>query len=481
MAHSNHQASPYQSRRDFLKHSSIAAAGLAAATAGVQKVFSRSSGFTPGMQINPAIDNLRVVACRDPSMENSNPLKWDTVTQNGVVNGQKVSDVMDAMARALSQKTDTLAAWQTILRKPDAKTWQNVQAAIKVNCSGLDLTTGHHPRAAIIDKICRVLNGFGVPFSSITIYDTMDDAVANFGRFKGTLLPADVVVSNGGATFPVTVMGEALKCTTLIQNADVLVNIGVNKPHIATWVGLTMSLKNHVGTITRSYHGANCPQNLTQLFELNKHDSIIGTPSAGVPCRQQLCIIDSLWSSTAGDWSAIPNVAPYYLVMGTFGPAVDYLTTRKIRIDIMKCTAHADAGLNRFITDFGYSDAERQDLTMLAPDKNAGRGWVEVPAVGVIESGRSAAQVPAQTFELVLAGGMGKNRMLSVSFPVGEPVAAAAIYSPDGRLMRSLGAPKARRYTWDGATNSGSHVGPGQYYLQLKGPHTARSYHLCFY
>jgi hypothetical protein len=476
-----HQPPLNSSRRRFLKTSTMAAAGLAAVSAGVKKVFSRASGFTTGMQINPDIDNLRVVACRDPAMENSAPLKWDTVTQNSVVNAAKVSDVMDAMARALAQKTDTQAAWTTILKKPDAKTWQNVQAAIKVNCSGLDLTTGLHPRAAVIDKICRVLNGFGVPFSSIVIYDTMDDAVANFNRFKGTLLPADVVVSNGGNTFPVTVMGEALKCTTLIQDADVLVNIGVNKPHIATWVGLTMSLKNHVGTITRGAHGSNCPQNLTQMFELNKHDSIIGTPAAGVPCRQQLCIIDSLWSSPVGDWSAIPTTAPYYLVMGTFGPAVDYLTTRKIRIELMKCTTHPDADLNRFITDFGYSDADRQSLTALAPDKNSGRGWVEVPTAGAINNGHSSPLHNTQTFELVLRGRKEKSSMLYVSFPSSEPVIDASIYSPEGRLVSSLGAPETRRYIWDGTTNSGSHAGPGQYYLQIKGPHTARSYHLCFY
>ena len=460
----------------------MAAAGLAAASAGVQKVFSRATGFTAGMQINPDIDNLRVVACRDPLMENSSPLKWDTVTQNSVVNAAKVSDVMDAMARALAQKTDTQAAWATILKKPDAKTWQNVQAAIKVNCSGLDLTTGLHPRAAVIDKVCRVLNGFGVPFSSIVIYDTTDDAVANFSRFKGTLLPADVVVSKGGSTFPVTVMGEALKCTTLIQNVDVLVNIGVNKPHIATWVGLTMNCKNHVGTVNRALPtGKNCPQNLTQLFEINKHEAIIGTPSTGVPCRQQLCIIDSLWSSPVGDWSAIPTTALYYLVMGTFGPAVDYLTTRKIRIELMKCTTHPDADLNRFITDFGYSDADRQSLTALAPDKNSGRGWVEVLTSHTIDGGRSSFLSNTGSCEFVLDTGREKRRVMDISFPAWDRVITASIHSADGRVIRSLDISDTRRFFWDGIAHDGHRTGPGHYYLHLTGAGTARSYHLICY
>ncbi|HUI92439.1 MAG TPA: DUF362 domain-containing protein [Chitinivibrionales bacterium] len=467
-------------RRSFLKTSTLAAAGLAAASVGLRTAFSRSSGFVTGMQINPDIDNLRVVACCDPSMENSVPLKWDTASQNSVVNAAKVSDVMDAMARALAQKADTQAAWATILKKPDAKAWPDVRIAIKVNCSGLDATTGLHPRAAFINKICSVLNGFGVPFASMVIYDTMDDAVSNFSGFKGTLLPADVVVSNGGDTFPVTVMGEALKCTTLIQNADVLVNIGVNKPHIATWVGLTMTCKNHVGTITRGAHGSNCPQDLTQLFELNKNEAIIGTPSAGVPCRQQLCIVDSLWSSKAGDWSCIPDTPLYYAVMGTFGPAVDYLTTRKIRIDIMNCTTHPDADLNRFITDFGYADADRQSLTTLTPDQNFGRGWVEVPASGIIY-GHSSTAPGAQTVELLISGRNKRASLLHVSFPSTEPVAGASVFSPDGRLVCLLESPLAGRFTWDGTAGGGHHAGPGQYYLQIHGPHMARSYHFSYY
>jgi hypothetical protein len=466
--------SPDSGRRHFLKTSTLAAAGLAAASAGVRNVFGSASGFVAGMQINPSIDNLRVVACRNPAIETSSPLKWDTVSQNAVVDAAKVSDTMDAMACALAQTTDAQTAWSTILRKPDAKTWANVIAAIKVNDAG-----SMHPRAAIINKICNVLNGFGVPFSNITIYDTTDDAMGDYNGFRGTLLPADVVVSNGASTFPVVVMGETLNCTSIIQNADILVNIGTNKPHIATWVGLTMTMKNHVGTINRSLPtGQNCPQNLTQLFEINKSDAIIGVPAAGVPCRQQLCILDSLWSSNVGDWSAIPNTALYYLVMGTFGPAVDYLTTRKIRIDIMKCTTHPDTLLNQFITYFGYSDTDRQNLTDLTPDKNAGRGWVEVPITGIQNDLFAGAWPGKETCELAIEGGIATGRLLRFSFPSSEPILGATICLPDGRLVCTLRQSAGRRFSWSGRSSSGATAGHGWYYLHLTGEHTSRSYHL---
>ena len=459
------------SRRNFIKTSTLAAAGIAASTTGIKEVFGSTSGFTTGLQINPAIDNLRVVACRNPAMETTSPLKWDTTTQNAVVDPAQVSTTLDLMACSLAQTSDAQTAWAAILRKPDAKSWQDVIAAIKVNCAG-----SMHPRAAIIDKICRVLNGFGVPFANITIYDTMDDAMGNYSGFRGTLLPADVVVSNGGDTFPVTVMGEALKCTTIIQNADILVNIGTNKPHIATWVGLTMSLKNHVGTITRAAHGQNCPQNLTQLFEMNKHDAIIGTPSSSVPCKQQLCIIDSIWSSNVGDWSAIPNMALYYLVMGTFGPAVDYLTTCKIRIDIMQCTTHPANLLNQFITSFGYSDTDRANLTALTPDQNSGHGWVEVPTA--VENPLSGGRWPKDEMCELDVQNNGSVRQLHFSFPAAEKLLRATVCSPDGRIVATLSELSSRRFSWNGFTATGSKAGRGPYYLHLVGDRTVRSFHL---
>jgi|WetSurMetagenome_2_1015567.scaffolds.fasta_scaffold00045_5 hypothetical protein len=465
---------PNSSRRSFLTTSTFAAAGLAAAGVGAKSVFAKPVGFTNGMQINPDIDNLRVVACRNPAMENSSPLKWDSLSQNKVVNTAQVSDTMDKMACALAMQADAQTAWATILRKPDAKSWQNVIAAIKVNCSGLDATTGIHPRAAIIDKVCRVLNGFGVPFPNITIYDTVDDVMANFNGFRGTYLPSNVIVSNGGDTYAITVMNEPLKCTTIIQNADILVNIAVNKPHIATWVGFTMTLKNHVGTITRSTHGQNCPKSLTQLFEHNKHEAIIGNPAAGVPCKQQLCIIDSLWSSDVGDWSAIPNTAPYYLVMGTFGPAVDYLTARKIRIDMMQCTTHPDNLLNQFITYFGYTDTERQNLTALTPDQNGGRGWVEVPMTKVVD-GEAARRWPeAETCELVVEN----RRVLQFSFPASERIVNATICTADGRLVCNLRRLSERRFAWDMGFANGARAAHLWHYLHVTGTRCSRSFHL---
>ena len=62
------------------------------------------------------------------------------------------------------------------------------------------------------------------------------------------------------------------------------------------------------------------------LIGINQSEPILG----GDPPRQQLCIVDSIWAAAGGPVSSITD-APLCLVMGTFGPIVDYLTAKKLR------------------------------------------------------------------------------------------------------------------------------------------------------
>jgi len=60
-------------------------------------------------------------------------------------------------------------------------------------------------------------------------------------------------------------------------------------------------------------------------------------------------------------------VAPCYLIMGVFGPAVDYLTVKKVREAVMNCT-HTETVINSYLTTFGYTTTDAV--------------WVVVPAAG---------------------------------------------------------------------------------------------------
>jgi len=350
-------------RRDFLKTVSIGAAGILVSCSKSESSNQASvSAWTPGKKINPAIDNLRVVCCHDHTMINGDPQTWDMKAQNAPVNAEKVYKVLDEMAMALASKGSAQEAWQTIFQKPPAKNWQDVRAAIKVNC-----ISENHPRVAVVAKVCEELHTLGVPCGNIIIYDSDDDASKFYTEFIGKGLPQGVVVSRmsdalGGmidADVPDPYPGK-FKCTAALARGeiDVLVNIAVNKGHNKDYGETTLTLKNHAGTFEpRPIHKGG---GLDYIIAINKSNAILG----GTPVRQQLCIVDSLWAMTKGPFGT-PDKQVNRLIMGTFGPAVDYLTAKKVREPVMGVTHNKS--IERFLTDFGYADLNKPDIVQVNP------------------------------------------------------------------------------------------------------------------
>lgn len=309
--------------------------------------------FTPRMPVNPAIDNCRVVCGVNPSMIDSDPSSWTMEGQNGPVIAAQVGQTLDAVAIALSQKSDAESAWKALFRKPEAKPWAQVKAAIKVNCIGKN-----HPRIAVVNKICAELINLGVQPNSLFIYDGKHNAAPFYSAYIGKGLPAGIVVSDkssslGGVVdmaIPDTKNGS-YKCTRAIAEGgiDILVNIAVNKSHDEALGKTTLTLKNHAGTFEpRHIHLGG---GLDYILALNKSNAFWG----GTPVRQQLCIVDSLWASAKGGPFVIPDKRLDRIVMGTFSGAVDYCTAKKVREPLMGVN-HGPIG--RFVTDFGYTEQE---------------------------------------------------------------------------------------------------------------------------
>ena len=71
------------------------------------------------------------------------------------------------------------------------------------------------------------------------------------------------------------------------------------------------------------------------------------------------------------------------LVMGTFVGAVDYLTTKKIRSKAYPTETNLNWGfINRYMTDFGYTDAERLALETMDPTIDSlGRGLADAGSI----------------------------------------------------------------------------------------------------
>ena len=348
------------SRRNFLGTAAAAAGGLIAGRFIPARGEETKDIWAGRKQVNPDIDNLRVVCCTDPALITADPRNWDFASQNAPVNAEKVRADMDAMACALARKGAPSQAWATIFQKPAAKKWADIKVAIKVNAFAKN-----NPRVAVVDAVCRALTGLGVQPPNIIIYDGSCNAREMYGPFLGNGLPAEVVacVKNnllGGSVktaVPKPYPGK-FKCTAALATGtvDILVNIATNKG--SAFAGMTMTLKNHAGTFEPMpiHFGGG----LKYIIAFNKSEAILG----GTPVRQQLCIVDSIWAMTKGPFG-MPNTRPCALAMGTFSPAVDYVVARRIREAVMGCK-HPDS-LNSIMSEFGYSDFEHLDFIRVNP------------------------------------------------------------------------------------------------------------------
>lgn len=444
-----------KTRRDFLK-TSMGAAAVALVT---NKIDAAQKLSKPKVKIiNPAIDNLRVVCCHDPDMVTGDPTTFTTISgQNEPVVVEKVQANMDQMAMELAEKPTPQEAWATIFQKPASKEWPEVKVAIKANCKTLNNNNNpmNNPRLAVLDKVCKALNGLGIPYGNIILYDDDDEDATIYNNFVGNGLPDGIVVSTGNdalggqkiSTLIPAPYNQNGNCTKHIADGtiDILINCAMNKGHDSTWGNATSTMKNHLGTFSPQ------PHNTDRLIGISKSDAIIG----GTPTRQQLCIVDSIWASMSGP-SAIPDKAPYRLVMGTCSPVVDYATIIKIREDVMGAS-HTSSVVNRFLTDFGYSP---DDLD-----------FVNVDPVPINFNNQSAKPKKITTLHISLPKSFSK--VTNISFDLTSEVRPIFIniHNLKGRRIRSLPLSKSSsgnlNAIWDGCDRSGARVGSGSYLVTV--------------
>lgn len=336
-------------RQTVLGVGGIMTAGLSVSCKGA----AVSHVYVPRMAVNPGIDNLRVVCGVNQAMVRGNPSSWEMAAQNDPVDSAQVERTLDAMAISLSRKADAPGAWEMIFRKPESKPWSSVIAAIKVNCIGKN-----HPRVAVVNKICVVLNRLGVHDKNIFIYDGSHNAGPLYTSYVGAGLPAGVIVSDkdkamgGTVKLPIPDKKDgAFHCTKMVADGavDILVNIAVNKSHDEKFGGTTLTLKNHAGTFEpRHIHLGG---GFDYILAFSRSNALWG----GSPVRQQLCIVDSIWGSKKGGPFVVPDQRLDRLVMGTFSGAVDYLTAKKLREPLMGVT---HGPIDRFLSNFGYAENE---------------------------------------------------------------------------------------------------------------------------
>lgn len=457
-------------RRRFLKASAAGATGAVAVGVAPRMARGATSEWHDGMQIHPSIDNLRVVSCHDPEMAASTPSTWDFASQNDAIDTERVQANMDEMAKSLAQSDDADSAWGMILRKPPSKAWNQVSAAIKVNC----IHPPNMPRIAIVDKVCRELMRIGVPAGNIVVYDGRHNASRSgaYAEYPGNGLPEGVVVSNKSGSLGGTTMTSvpqprkgSFSCTADIANGavDILVNCAVNKGHGSSRGSCTLHMKNHFGTFDPG--PGHSGDQFAYLIAINKSNAIVG----GDPPRQQLCIMDSIWAMTHGPTGAPPNKAPHRILMGTFGPAVDYLTAKKVREAEMG--ASHSSYLGQFLTSFGYTESQSTSLEL-----------IDVPpagSTGTLRDSRHGGVLPE--YSLALAVAHPRMRRVDATFALDHALGQARvdIFAVDGRIIRSLTVDTCNRKQtvlhWNGTDGEGRLVGAGNYVVRLSAGNEALS------
>jgi hypothetical protein len=363
-------------RRDFLKTAVAGAAGAMGISAlRFDKLLAQSTGgWVSGLQVNPAIDNKRVICCNDPSMLTGTPSNATWAAQNNAVNATGLASNMDQMAMQLAQKSTATEAWSTIFRS--SKPWTSTKVAIKTNA--IQGNTGNHPRVAIIKKLCDVfIDQLGVPVANIILYDANADASATYTTYASltdaTKIRATVskYAQSLGGMVPVTIAAatKSISAPADLVNGviDILVDICTLKVHSGpgTSYGFgscSLCMKGHLGTFINQGTDASPSSTglhvLEAIFNINKHAAILG----GNPVRQQLCIVDGLLAN--GGNSAIWSVRANRIVMGTFAPIVDYFAATKLLLNSTIMAAgpmpalgvtNANTLLPQFLTSFGYA------------------------------------------------------------------------------------------------------------------------------
>jgi len=451
-------------RREFLK-TSAAAAGVSLLGAST-RTFAQETAWSTGMQINSAIDNLRVVCVDDPTMLDGVTVKWDAASQNQYVVRDRVQANMDAMAQSLVSATNPGAtadqAWQLILRKPAAKQWSEVNVAFKVNCLEPNLCT----KFAVIEKLCLVLNGWGVPFTNMYIYDRITNAYPSYGNFVGAgkQLPAGIVVCNPelGAKASVTIagFGSGHDCAGMIANGsiDILVNCPSNKGHddAEDHGRCTLSMKNNYGTCFT----ANQHQGFPYTVAMNQSDYILG----GTPVRQQLVFCESLYAMSGGP-NGVPDQTLNRLIMGVFGPAVDYLIATKIRAGVMGVayTSAEQAIFTSYLTNFGYAASQFSSLNLISV--------TPAPATGIAASRLNNGE-NTRRISLLVQGSNYRPVRADLLLPMNSQGYRVAILDAAGRTVRELGSvvPSGSAHStlvWDCTGSSGKIVASGHYLVQV--------------
>jgi uncharacterized protein (DUF362 family) len=278
--------------------------------------------------------------------------------------------MMDDGIKELTGIEDIGEAWKSIF--PDITPDKKI--CIKVNCiaaGNLGLCSHSEVAYAIVNGLLSMQfgdNSFAE--ENITIFDRSNSELSAAGyslnntdvgvQCRGSMNRANSGSTVGHGTTGYSINGSIQYLSSIFEESDYIINLAVMKNH--SFAGVTLSLKNHYGTIhmpgCEEMHGNHCDPAVAELNAIEPLQQ-----------KQVLCICDAIYAVITSGPGGRPQVVPNKLVLSKDSVALDAICTQ-ILIDngmaeSKRSTAHyIDTAAN---DDFnlGVSDINNIDVVRL--------------------------------------------------------------------------------------------------------------------
>jgi hypothetical protein len=334
-------------RREFLRVGAGATLGF---TTG-QLLFNRASWAT-----SPRTSRV-VVVTDEQSVEGS------------IIQPDVVRIMLDEGLVALTDAPSPQAAWQSLLPGLTADT----TVGIKVNCASAALPS--HPQISY--AIAHSLAGIELPFGS---YDLNQILIWERTDWELTAAGYSINTSPSGLRcFGTTHQGVGFDSTSIdvdgttqfvsrcySDHSEYLINLSCLKNHGVA--GVTLSLKNHFGTVHNAYalHSGNCDPGIPALNAALK--STYGE-------RERLSICDALFGIRVGGPTGPPQFTYGGLVLSTDPVAIDAVCRQILEengCNTIGLSSHIDTA-SQAPYNLGVSDLDEIELIeIINPSASAG-------------------------------------------------------------------------------------------------------------
>ncbi len=253
-------------RRDFLRHGTLAASAVGLGGAGL------------GGALAQEVPKSRVAAIASEAVQPA----------AGRLNKSVVLQMLDAgVAHATGQATPQ-SAWGSLFASDDV-------VAIKVNASGGALLSTNR---VIVDAIVERLAGLDISIDNVAVYDRTNGALA----LCGYTLNSGTGVKCGGVedhwdTKRIRQGAFSGRLAGLLNYVSAIINVPILKD---APVGITISLKNHFGTIEKpsACHGNGCDPYIADVNAI-----------PAIKDKQRLIVCDA----TSACYEGGPGADPRYI------------------------------------------------------------------------------------------------------------------------------------------------------------------------